>query len=367
MQGNVEFMKQSAYFFLVCIFLWSCGQANDSRMDSIENSASGLGNQVTELARDHEMSGVILVAIDGESIYEKAFNVEPLRTSFEITVDSTFAIASITKSFTATTVLSEVEAGRIDLDATIRDYLPSFSAVYADDVKVRQLLESRSGIPHYVDIPGWFEADVVSRFTPETFLEEIAALELRFEPGEDYYYSNANYYLLGLILDAAAGKTYEAVLEEAILEPLGLEDIGQIYAPGPQVIAPTYIRDGESYELMKLGNPALFRATGSQFSTARDLVAFGHGLLRGTILGEEMLTVLLDEDRPMGFTVTSVPIAEQEVPVVTYNGELAGTTTILTMFPEQNSSIVILSNNNLPYTALVDMTLSIAQIAFGEH
>jgi len=313
------------------------------------------------------MSGVILVAVDGESVHEEAFNVEPLRASFEIAVDSTFAVASITKSFTATLVLSQVELGRIDLDATIRDYLPAFNAAYADDVTVRQLLENRSGIPHYVDIPGWFEPDVVSGFTSETFLEEIAELELRFEPGEDYYYSNANYYLLGLILDAATGNTYETVLQEAILEPLGLEDVGQIYAPGSQVVVPTYIRDGESYELIKLGNPALFRAAGSQFSTARDLVAFGHGLMGGAILGEEMRTVLLDEDRPMGFTVTSAPIADQEVPVITYNGELAGTTTMLTIFPEQDGSIVILSNNNLPYTALVDMTLSIAQTAFGEH
>ena len=360
-------MKQSVCFLLICFFLWGCGQSDDSRRAPIASSAADLGSQVSELARDHEMSGVILVAVDGESVHEEAFNVEPLRTSFEITVDSTFAIASITKSFTATLVLSQVEMGRINLDATIRNYLPAFNTAYADVVTVRQLLENRSGIPHYVDIPGWFEPDVVSGFTSETFLAEIAELELRFEPGEDYYYSNANYYLLGLILDAATGKTYEAVLQDTILEPLGLEDVGQIYAPGSQVVAPTYIRDGESYELIKLGNPALFRAAGSQFSTARDLVAFGQGLMRGAILGEEMRTVLLDEDRPMGFTVTSVSIADQEVPVITYNGELAGTTTMLTIFPEQDGSIVILSNNNLPYAALVDMTLSIAQTAFGEH
>lgn len=358
-------MKQSAYFLLVCFFLWGCGQPDDSRTVSIDNSAVDLGSQVSELARDYEMSGVILVAVDGAPALEEAFNVEPLRASFEVTVDTTFAIASITKSFTAILVLSQVESERIDLNATIRDYLPAFNAAYADDVTVRQLLENRSGIPHYVDIPGWFESDVVSGFTSETFLEEIAALELRFDPGEDYYYSNANYYLLGLILEAATGQTYEAILQEEILQPLGLEDIGQIYAPGSQVVAPTYIRDGESYELIKLGNPALFRATASQISTARNLVAFGHGLMSGAILGDEMRKVLLDEDRPMGFTVTSAPMTDREVPVITYNGELAGTTTMLTIFPEQEGTIVILSNNNLPYTALVEMTLAIARTAFG--
>ncbi len=349
------------------LFLCGCVQPDDSGRASVGNFAADLASQVSELARDNELSGVVLVAIDGEPVLEEAFNVEPLRESFEVTVNSTFAIASITKSFTAILVLSQVESGRIDLDATIRDYLPAFDAAYADDVTVRQLLENRSGIPHYVDIPGWFDPDVVSGFTPETFLEEIAALELRFEPGQGYYYSNANYYLLGLILDAATGRTYEALLEDAILEPLGLEETGQIYAPGSQVVAPTYIRDSDTYQLITVGSPALFRATGAQFSTARDLLGFGHGLMRGTILGEGMRTVLLDEERPMGFTVTSVPIADRDVPLITYNGELAGTTTMLTIFPEQNGVIVILSNNNLPYSALVEMTITIAGSAFEDR
>lgn len=357
-------MKQRISFFWICFFLYGCGQPDDSRVAPIDSSATDLKIQVASLARDHEMSGVIAVAVDGEPILEEAFNIEPLRASFEITVDTNFAIASITKSFTAILVLSQVESELIDLDATVRDYLPAFDAGYADQVTVRQLLQNRSGIPHYVDIPGWFNPDVVGGFTAETFLEAIAELELRFEPGEDYYYSNSNYYLLGLILEAATGKPYEAVLQEEILEPLGLEELGHIYAPGSQVVAPTYIRDGESYELIELGNPSLFRATASQFSTARGLVAFGRGLVEGTILGEEMRRILLDENRPMSFTIGSAPIADQEVPVITYNGELAGTATILTMFPEQNGTIVILSNNNLPYAALVEMTLAIAGAAF---
>ena len=68
----------------------------------------------------------------------------------------------------------------------------------------------------------------------------------------------------------------------------------------------------------------------------------------------------------MGFTVASVPLAGKEVPVVTYNGELAGTTSMLTMFPEQDGAIVILSNNNMSYSTLVEMTLAIAQSAFGQ-
>ena len=195
-------------------------------------------------------------------------------------------------------------------------------------------------------------------------LATIAALDLRFEPGEEYYYSNANYYLLGLILDATSGERYETLLKSEILGPLGLQDTGQIYAPGAEIVAPTYLRDGDTYERIEITHSSLFRATGSQYSTVGDLLTFSHGLLNGSLLSEEMSDVLLDQERPMGFTVASVQLADRGVPVISYNGELAGTTTMLTMFPEQEGTIAILSNNNTSYTTLVDMTLAIAQTAF---
>ena len=351
---------------MICGLLWGCGQSEDINTASLDEAVDGLGGQVSVMVRDHAMSGVVLVALQGEPILEQAFNVDSLRADFEVSANTTFAIASLTKSFTAVLVLRQVESGRIDLDAPVSAYLPGFNATYADDVTVRQLLENRSGIPHYVDIPGWFEPKVKNEFTAESFLAEIEALELRFAPGEDYYYSNANYYLLGLILETTTGKRYEALLSEQILNPLGLEDTGQIYLPGLKTVAPTYLRDGDNYELVRISNPELFKATGSQYSSAKDLLVFGHELMKGGVLGDEMRDVLLDQDRPMGFTVASVLLAGKVVPVVTYNGELAGTTSILTMFPEQDGTIVILSNNNVPYDALVEMTLAIARLAFGE-
>ncbi len=311
------------------------------------------------------MSGVVLIARDGKPFLADAFNVDPLRADFDVTVNSAFAIASLTKSFTATLALQQVGQDRIDLDTPISAYLPALNAAYADDVTVRQLLQNRSGIPHYVDITGWFEPAVKNAFTAESFLATIAALELRFEPGEDYYYSNANYYLLGLILEAATGESYEALLRSEILGPLALENTGQIYAADSQIVAPTYLRNGNMYEQIEASNLELFRATASQYSSARDLLAFGDGLMKGTILDDEMREILLDQDRPMAFTVTSAPLAGREVPVITYNGELAGSTSMLTMFPEQDGTIVILSNNSTPYSALVEMTLAFARTAFA--
>ncbi|MEO0425630.1 MAG: serine hydrolase domain-containing protein [Pseudomonadota bacterium] len=322
-----------------------------------------LVEHLSALVREQNLSGVVLITTDGQPVYEQAFNLDPLRAHYEIRTDTAFTIASITKSFTATLVLDQVSLGRLALDKPISAYLPTFDASYADAVSVRQLLQNRSGIPHYTDIPGWFDPAVKGKFTPESFLAQIASLALKFPPGEDYYYSNANYYLLGLILEAATGERYEALLEERILEPLGLEHTGQIYLAEANTVAPTYLRDGDAYERIQLHNTVLFRATASQYATAADLATFGNALVTGSLLNDEMLDVLLDEDHPMGFTVSATPVADVEVKVITYNGELAGTTTMLTMFPQ--GTVVILSNNNTPYATLVRLTLDIAELALS--
>ena len=162
MRENAKPKRQAVCGLLICGLLWGCGRAEDVNSTSFDHTVEGLGGQVSEMVQDRALSGVVLVATQGEPILEEAYNVDSLRADFEITVDTAFAIASLTKSYTATLVLRQVESGRIDLDAPIRVYLPDFNAAYANDVTVRQLLENRSGIPHYVDIPGWFEPKVKS-------------------------------------------------------------------------------------------------------------------------------------------------------------------------------------------------------------
>lgn len=332
---------------LVASLFW-IGSASAQVTDVVERF---LGNQ--------EFSGVVLVQEGRATCYEQAFNVDSIAADFEVATDSAFMIASLTKSFTAALVLDQISKRRIELDAPLVTYLPDFDADYASDVTIRQLLQNRSGIPHYTDIPGWFDPEVKDAFTKTSFLDVIASLELRFTPGTDYYYSNANYYLLGLVLEATTGERYENMLQEVILDPLGLTGTGQIYAAN-EPIAPTYIRTGGGYESISISNSELFRATASQYATANDLAGFMQGLATGKLLDANMLAVLFDKARPMGFTVTSAPVGDIETEVITYNGELAGTTSMLSWFPEQDLTIAILSNNNTPYSTLVGLTLELA-------
>jgi len=257
-------MRQIFYCLLSWIFLLGCSYndlASDSTIDSADQS---YGDIVSELVHERKISGVVLVKRGSETLHRQAYNVEPLQADFEILSNTAFAIASLTKSFTAVLMLDRISEGMIELDKPISAYIPNFDAVYADSVTVRQLLQNRSGIPHYVDVPGWFDPKVKRGFTTESFLAAMSSLELKFTPGSDYYYSNVNYYLLGLILESATGQSYESLLHERILEPLELNSTGQIYSRSEIPIAPSYLREEDSYKQMQIGSPELFRATASQ-------------------------------------------------------------------------------------------------------
>lgn len=341
----------------------ACAPSVEESAAPVAQAEMSLEALIDQRAADLSMSGVVRVVQAGDVLAEAAYQDVRTNAGVEITAETAFQVASITKSFTAVLALQEVEKGRLDLNATLADYLPAFEAAYADQVTVRQLLQNRSGIPHYVDIPGWFEPEVKDAFTQASFLEAIAALELRSEPGTTYYYSNANYYLLGLILEEVTGESYEVLLAEGILAPLGLEGTGQIYDEG-SVVAPSFLDIGGDFERINLSNRALFRATASMSATAEDLTTFGEAMIAGALLSEEMQAILWDAGAPMAFQVATTALGGAEVPVVLYNGELVGTTSLLVMFPEQEGVVVLLANNSTSYGALLEWAAEIAEAAF---
>ena len=350
--------------------LASCAKPEDVRPQDARPATEDMGLEdiVSALADEADLSGVVLVASGGDIVLEQAYNPAALQAAAPVGTDSRFAIASMTKSFTAVLALRLVEAGKLSLDDTLKARLPEYAADYADRVTVRHLLQNRSGIPHYIDLPGWFDNDVKRSLTPDALLRAIAALPLKFEPGTKYLYSNANYYLLGLIIEKTAGASYEAVLRAHILEPLALNDTGQIYeAAAATTLAPAFRREENgAYRPVSIVNPQLFRATGSQFSTARDLHAWSRAVERGDLLSADSKAVMLTPGASMAWTVSRLALHDgAPVQFYGYNGELNGYTSMIKVFPEHDGVVIILNNNNAGYNALLAMTRAIASTLYG--
>ncbi len=182
-------------------------------------------------------------------------------------LDTAFRIASCTKSFTAVAMLQQRDAGRLDLDAPVDEYLPLRTIPDAAPT-VAQLAAMSAGFP--TDDP-W--GDRQESLPPAT-LDALAAEGFRLidSPGARFEYSNLGYALLGRVLERVSGRRYVDLVVEDVIRPLGLSGLGfdtGVDAPGG--VATGFARFGSAWEPQPFSGPGAFSPIGGLFATARGL------------------------------------------------------------------------------------------------
>ncbi|WP_328322411.1 beta-lactamase family protein [Kribbella sp. NBC_00382] len=241
--------------------------------------------------------------------------------------DGWFRIGSVTKTFTATVVLSLVAEGLVDLDQPIEHWLPGV-VPSGDGISVRRLLNHTSGLYNYTnDLPD--SARIVrerfDHWEPQRALGLAFAHEPLFAPGAEWSYSNTNYTLLGLLIEAVTGGSYAAAVRARVLEPL---DLGRTKVPGdepelPEPHAHGYLLvDDESVDLDEL-NPSQAWAAGGLISTAADLNKFFAELLAGELLPPEQLESMLTTVGDYGLGIGRRQLADGTV-LWGHNGGIFG-------------------------------------------
>ncbi len=209
-----------------------------------------------------------------------------------------FPIGSITKSFVAVLVLQLRDEGKLALDDTLSTWLPDFPR--ADRITLHHLLSHTSGIAEYLQantLNKWLLARTV--VTPAQMVELAAEQAPLFEPGTRWAYSNSNYVLLGLVIEAVTGTPVETELRARIFEPLGMadsflqgEEEGSLEVHGyvPQTV-------GE-LDMIPYWNGTPAWTAGAIVSTTADMLRFSHGLFQGELLTDtslgEMITPVGD-------------------------------------------------------------------------
>ena len=165
----------------------------------------------------------IAVVKDGHLVYANAFGVRSIDSSDAVATRSLFHMASVTKPFVATAILQLWEAGKVNLDAPVVEYLPYFrlkEGPYAQ-ITVRQLLNHTSGVPDVL-IYAW-DRPKYDDGALEGYVRNLHRKRLLAAPGERQRYSNIGYDVLGDLIAKVSGKTFETYVQEHILVPLGME------------------------------------------------------------------------------------------------------------------------------------------------
>jgi len=167
------------------------------------------------------------IYFDGETRFSKAYGFADVEAKVPLTTDHLFRIASHSKTFTATAVLQLVEAGQLRLDDTAGDFVPELVEAQSPValVTVRDLLEHSAGV-----IRDGLDGDYWQHTRPFPDEAELVAMIVdggdKFLPGESFNYTNIGYSLLGLIVAAASGVSYNEYVAAEIVDRLGLKNTG---------------------------------------------------------------------------------------------------------------------------------------------
>ena len=215
----------------------------------------GLWPLVETLLGWHEVAGLAVAVVRDEEVVARGFGVRDVRTGAPVTPETMFHLASVSKPFVATAVVSlaiarDASEPVLDLDAPITDWVPEFTLAdgRAGEVTARRLLTHSSGLPDVLDY-GWHEPQLGDDALSE-FARSLSDWRLKSEPGSTFSYSNAGFELLGLLLSRVTGTTFEDAVRQRLLTPLGMRtstflraDVPRELAASPHVGMPLSVPD----------------------------------------------------------------------------------------------------------------------------
>jgi CubicO group peptidase (beta-lactamase class C family) len=319
----------------------------------------GADNPVVEaFVKEQGFNGVVMLGKAGKPTYARAFGMADIEAAKPATIDTVYAIASISKWLTATTVLKLVEAGKLSLDAPITTWLPDYRADTGAKVTLRRLLSNSSGVPNGFNPalkadPSLLTTDLPTGEAVKRFCEG----ELAFEPGARFDYALTNWIIVIAVIEAVTGLPYQAVMRQITLDPLGLKTTDASTAtaalPGVAVgyasAAPPTRRPNNRLPYMA--------AAGGYFSTASDLLKAAHLIFDTGFLSPasqaSLRTIEVASDRyALGGRVRTLWIDGKPYLAGWETGNTAGYRSVLGHRFDTRTSVVVLNNTSLSQKAL---------------
>ena len=305
----------------------------------------------SELVAQSVPSIAVAVAENGRIVWEEGFGWADREKRIPATEHTVYSLASISKPITATGLMTLVQAGKIDLDHPVNDYLGAAKLRArvgdANDATVRRVANHTAGLPlHYQ----FFYADEPYR-RPSMDETILRYGNLVTAPGEKFEYSNLGYGVLDYLIERVSGLRYAEFMRREVFLPLGLTHTSVDIGPGLEAYAATrYGVDGLPIPFYDFDHPG----ASAVFSSAHDLLRFGLFHLKAHLHDQRAILsdAALDEmHRPTapradgsGYGIGFGVRERAGYPFITHNGSMPGVATRMVLFPRQQIAIVVLSN-----------------------
>ncbi|MBA7694305.1 D-aminopeptidase [subsurface metagenome] len=328
------------WIFLLIAFLVSLVSA-DEKTDKVDKLFSKWDSTVSPGA-------ALAIIKDGKIIYKRGYGMANLEHNIPITSTSVFRIGSTSKQFTASCIAILALQGKISLDDDIRKHIPELPK-YEEPITIRHLLHHTSGIRDYLTLSDIAALPEDHFYTPEDSLELLGRQKgLNFLPGEEHLYSNSGYFLLGVIVERASGKSLNDFAQTYIFKPLGMKNT-HFHDDHTMVVK----NRADGYSPLKKG----FRidmttldhvGDGGVFTTVEDLFLWDQAFYSYK-LGKELMELIqtpgmLNNGEKLDYAFGLGIDEYKGLKRVSHGGGFVGFRAQMARFPEQKFTVICLAN-----------------------
>ena len=366
-------MKNSTIKVFCAIYLFFIAQAAQAQTRFPPEKINAIETMITAQMEKTQTPGLAYVLIeDGHIVHGKGFGIAS-RDGMPVTIKTAFNIGSLTKSFTAMAIMDSKEQNKLGLDMPIITYLPGFRTkdkALSDKITVRHLLSHTSGLTMYTGNLNQTDKSNNAGALTEA-IKDLRSAKLHTLPGEQFQYSNANYQILGALLEQVWGMPYEDIIKHRIIGPLSLND-SFVRLP---VSKHTHIADPHRiwlnqarYYNWEVGRKTI--AQGGVYASAQDMATYMWQYLREEPFFltkeniNEMIALPGETDRGYGFgwSIEKNYNGALGQTYVYHSGLSPGYSSLAGFSPESKTGYVILTNAS---TGFVGGNVSAMKFSLG--
>lgn len=311
-----------------------------------------------------DYSGVVAVRDNARStLVTHASGLAVREVAQSNTPDTRFMIGSATKWISTVAVLRLVDMGKLDLDAPIARHLPELPAANGA-VTLRQLLSNRSGIPNGLSNALRKDPSIGKLDSgPVAAALRFGGGALDAKPGEKWDYSVTNWIIVATVVERANKKPFTETVEELVLAPAGVRDTS-FASPDEEDSVGMAVAYGSTGARKLSPAPPMVAASGTLYSTARDLVAIADAVYFTKLLSDkarkELSTIqVASEDYALGGRVKTIATKKGARTLAWESGVMGGYKTLLAYDPSDGRAVVLLNNTDMQQSEQANIAIAL--------
>ncbi|HZS58133.1 MAG TPA: serine hydrolase domain-containing protein [Gemmatimonadaceae bacterium] len=313
-------------------------------------NAAQIDSMIRATVADKHLVGLSVgVAQDGKVVLAKGYGLKTLGGHDSVTAETMFAIGSVTKQFTCSSVLLLAQDGKLTMQDPVSKYFPKLTR--AADITLLDLGNHVSGYRDYYPLD-FVDREMQKPETADSIIDEYATRPLDFDPGTRWSYSNTNFLILGRVVEMVGGQPFGSFLSQRIFTPVGMTHTQ--FDPTDHIPA---MATGYTTYALSAPFPAAPEArgwagtAGAIWSTPSDLLAWDMALIGGKVLNDTSYHTLttprhLKDGRSTGYGCGDGIVEEGPAVVFRHGGAVSGFVAENIVVPATRSAIVMLANTD---------------------